>query len=193
MGALKGCLESVLRQSALAPEPDKRGTVTLREKRERGRAAMSVQVTRVPPAATVVSLGRASQHPILRQSQGQSWLRICDYAVFVEHENHCEVVMVELKTTLQKRSDGLEQLRRSLPLAKYLLSVCEVELTASWPCRFGYALLAEKHTNRLSKGRVRPSGTLEATQYEGIDVAVAVGDRFDFGDLTSVTGAVGAR
>ena len=193
MGELKNCLQSVLRQTALAPDPDARGTVTLREKRERGRTAMSVQVASVPATATVISLGRVSQNSILRQSQGKSWLRICEYAVFVEHEDRCEVVMVELKTTLQKRSEGLEQLRRSLPLAKYLLSVCEVELTSSWPCRFSYALLAEKHTNRLNKGRVRPSGTLETTRYEGIDVAVAVGDRFDFGDLTGVIGPVGAR
>ena len=145
---------------------------------------MSVQVTHVPPAATVISLGRASQHAILQPSQGQSWMRICDYAVFVEYQDRCDIVLVELKTTLRSRSEGLEQLRRTLPLAKYLLSVCEVELTSSWPCRVSYALLAEKYTDRLSKGRVRLARTPVTTQYRDIEVAVAVGMRFDFGDLT---------
>ena len=112
-------------------------------------------------------------------------MKICDYILINEGADDCEVVMVELKSTLQKRQDGLEQLRRSLPIAKYLLAVCEVELQRTWPCRFRYALLAEKRTNRLDKQPIRPSAQLSTEDYEDINVTVGVGTRFDFGALTT--------
>ena len=89
----------------------------------------------MPSTATVVSLQRASQHPILQDARGRSWNKICDYMLVDEGAADCAITMVELKTTLQNRSEGLEQLRRSLPMAKYLLTVCEVERRRSWPCR----------------------------------------------------------
>lgn len=110
---------------------------------------------------------------------------ICDYILINEGADDCEVVIVELKSTLQKRQDGLEQLRRSLPIAKYLLAVCEVEMQRTWPCRFRYALLAEKRTNRLDKQPIRPSAQLSTEGYKDINVTVGVGTRFDFGALTT--------
>ena len=160
--------------------------MTLSESREMGRSSMHVRVSHVPSTTTVVGLGRkASQHSILRESPGESWLKICDYILINEGVDDCEVVMVELKSTLQKRQDGLEQLRRSLPIAKYLLAVCEVELQRTWPCRFRYALLAEKRTNRLDKQPIRPSAQLSTEGYKDINVTVGVGTRFDFGALTT--------
>lgn len=142
---------------------------------------MQVRVTQVPSTATVISLAKGSQHPILRESKGQSWLKICDYVLVDEGEDGCRITMVELKSTLQKRSEGLEQLRRSLPLAEYLMGVCEVELQRSWPRRFNYALIAEKRTNRLNKQPVRPHADMKMEDYMGIRVSVGVGTRFDFG------------
>ena len=112
-------------------------------------------------------------------------MKICDYILINEGADDCEVVMVELKSTLQKRQDGLEQLRRSLPIAKYLLAVCEVESQRTWPCRFRYALVAEKRTNRLDKQPIRPSAQLSTEGYKDINVTVGVGTRFDFGALTT--------
>ena len=78
---------------------------------------------------------------------------------------------------------ALEQLRRSLPLAKYLLSVCEVELQRSWPRQFNYALIAQKRANRLDKQPVRPRTYVETEDYKGIRVSVRVGTRFNFAAL----------
>ena len=93
--------------------------------------------------------------------------------------------MVELKTTLQEDSYGLEQLRRSLPLAKYLLSVCEVELQRSWSLQTNYALIAEKRVERFDKQAVRPRPYVETEDYKGIRVSVRVGTRFDFAALAA--------
>lgn len=144
-----------------------------------------VQVSDVPSTSMVISLQRESQYSILREAQGKSWRKICDYVLVDEGTDGCEVVMVELKKTLQKRSEGLEQLRRSLPIAKYLLTVCEVELRRSWRCQFSYALIAEKRTNRLDKQVTRPIVELSTEEYKDIKVAVGVGKRFDFGTLTA--------
>lgn len=112
-------------------------------------------------------------------------MKICDYMLIDDDAEGCEIMMVELKSTLRKRPEGLEQLRRSLPIAKYLLTVCEVELRRTWPCRFRYALIAEKRTNRLDKQPIRPGAQLSTEDYEDIKVAVGVGTRFDFGVLTA--------
>lgn len=141
---------------------------------------MRVLVSDVPATATVVNLHKVSQHPILQQSPKKLWMKICDYMVIDDREGRCEIMMVELKTTLQKRSEGLEQLRRALPLAKYLLSVCEVQLASSWSCKFSYVLIAEKRTNRLDKQPIRPSLKLETIHHEEIKVVVGIGKQFDF-------------
>ena len=185
MGELKGCLQAILRERAVVAGPDGKGLVTLSERREGGRSSMHVRVGHVPDTTTVISLQKTSQHQILRQSPGRLWLKICDYILVREGADDCKVVMVELKSTLQKRAEGLEQLRRSLPIAKYLLTVCEVELRRSWPCKFSYALIAEKRTNRLDKQRTRPDTQLSTEDYEDIKVAVGVGSRFDFGALVA--------
>ena len=185
MGKLDECLRVILREKAIAPGPNGEGSVTLHEPRERGRRPMQVRLIRVPSATTVISLAKESQHAILRKSTAQSWLKICDYVLVDEREDDCSVTMVELKSTLQKRTEGLEQLRRSLPLAEYLMGVCEVELQRSWPRRFNYALIAEKRTNRLDKQRVRLHTDMRIEDYMGIRVFVGVGTRFDFGALAA--------
>ena len=101
-----------------------------------------------------------------------------------EGESGCEVTLVELKTSMQKRTEGLEQLRRSLPLARYLVAVCEVEQRRSWPCHFNYALIAEKRTNRLDKQPIRHA-PFETEDHEGIRVSVGIGARFNFAKLAA--------
>ena len=146
---------------------------------------MDVQVSRVPITTTVVSLQRESQYSILREAPGKSWKRRCDFILIDEGACDCNVVMVELKSTLGESRDGFEQLRRSLPMAKYILTACEVELQRSWRCRFSYALIAEKRAERLDKQRTRPGTQLSTEDYKGIKVVVGVGTRFDFGALVA--------
>ena len=185
MGELKGCLQAILREAAVAAGPDDEGLVTLSERREKGRSSMHVQVSHVPSTSMVISLQKSSQHPILRASPGKSWMKICDYMLINDGADDCKVMMVELKSTLQKRAEGLEQLRRSLPIAKYLLTVCEVELRRSWPCQFSYVLIAEKRTTRLDKQPTRPRLDIQKEDYGGIKVSVGVGTRFDYAALAT--------
>ena len=144
---------------------------------------MQVQIDDVPSTTTVISLQRENQHSILRDAQGASWRKRCDFILIDEGAGDCKIVMVELKSTLGESLNGLEQLRRSLPMAKYILTACEVELQRSWRCRFSYALIAEKRAERLDKQRTRPGTQLSTEDYEGIKVVVGVGTRFDFRDL----------
>ena len=146
---------------------------------------MLVEIGEVPSTAVAISLAKEGQHPILRASPNQSWRKICDYLLVDEREDGCEITMVELKATLQRRAEGLEQLRRSLSLAKYLLSVCEVELQCSWCARFKYLLIAERRTNRLDKQLLRPRAQVETEDYDGITVSVGVGTRFHFPTLAA--------
>ena len=132
-----------------------------------------------------ISLAKESQHPMLRKSPNESWQRICDYLLVDEGTNSCEITMIEMKSTLQNRTAAFEQLRRSLPLAKYLLSVCEVELRDEWYPRFRYVLIAEKRTNRLNKGPIRPISQIETEDYRGIKVSIRVGTRFNFPTLVA--------
>ena len=183
MGQLNECLQSILRETTLGTRPDEEGRVTLREKVGR-REVMEVLLSSVSAATTVVHLGRAGQHAILEKAQASDWNKICDFVLFEDCGERCRVVMVELKSTLQKRSEGLEQLRRTLPLAKYLLAVCEVELQRSWRCEFSYLLVAQRRTNRLDKQPIRalpePSRTMD---HNGIEVSIAVGTKFNVAEL----------
>ena len=186
MGQLNECLESILRETRLGNGPDEEGRVRLRERTGRkGGDVMEVLLSSVSAATTVVRLGKgASQHAILKDARASNWNKICDFVLFEDRAERCRVVMVELKSTLQKRSEGLEQLRRTLPLAKYLIAVCEVELQRSWRCEFSYLLLAQRRTNRLDKQRIRAvPEPLPRTMHHGIEVSIAVGAGFNVAEL----------
>ena len=177
---LKGCLTRILRSDLLADEPTQEGEVTLRE----CQAKMSVKITGVSSSYTTIRLtGHLSA---LKSGPGCGWNQICDYLLIDDLGDECRVILIELKKTLQDRNKAFEQLRRSLPMADYLLSVCGVELRASWPCTVSYVLIAEKQTNRLDKQRVRPRpGLPDPEPYDGIEVSVFVGATVKAADLAA--------
>lgn len=183
MGKLKECLRSILNEKrAAVTSPDKSGLLILSE--DRDDLQMMVEVRQVPSTTTAIRLPQSTEHAILRQSRGAFWLRSCDYLLVDEGERECRVAMVELKSDLHKDGRGLEQLRRTLPLAKYILSVCEVELQCSWHHRFNYVLIAEK-SGRFDKQRARshPHPQVETRDHEDIEVGVGVGTQFNFSSL----------
>ena len=184
VGKLEECLRSILNERrAVITSPDERGLLTLSE--ERGDdLQMKVELRQVPSTTTAIRLPDSTEHAILRQSRGALWLRSCDYLLVDEGKRECRVAMVELKSDLHKGGRGLEQLRRTLPLAKYILSVCEVELQCSWHHRFNYVLIAEKG-GRFDKQRARsrPHPQVETQDHEDIEVGVGVGTRFNFSSL----------
>ena len=184
MGKLEECLRSILNERrAPITSPDQNGLLTLREDRGDD-LQMKVEVRQVPSTTTAIRLPESTAHSILRQSRGKSWLKSCDYLLVDEGERECRVAMVELKSQLHQDDRGLEQLRRTLPLAKYILSVCEVELQCSWCHRFNYVLIAEKG-GRIDKQRARsyPHPQVETRDHENIEVGVGVGTQFNFSSL----------
>ena len=186
MGKLEECLRSILSErSAVITSPDEKGLLTLSEDRGDD-LQMKVELRQVPSTTTAIRLPESTEHSILRQSRGALWLRSCDYLLIDEGERECRVAMVELKSDLHKDGRGLEQLRRTLPLAKYILSVCEVELRHKWHYRFNYVLIAEK-SGRLDKRwtRSRPNPQVEMRDHDDIEVGVGVGTQFNFSSLVA--------
>ena len=188
MGQLNECLQSILADANIGTGPDEEGRVRLRERVDGGKGPkemMEVLLSSVSAATTVVHLGRKpGQHAIPKKARASDWNKICDFVLFEDCEERCRVVLVELKRTLQKRLEGLEQLRRTLPLAKYLIAVCEVQLQRSWRCEFSYLLVAQTRTNRLDKQPVHArSEPLKTMRHRGIDVSISIGARFDVSEL----------
>ena len=181
-GDLKRCLTCILRSELLADGPTQEGEVTLRERQ----ANMKITITGVSSTITTIRLSRTSHLSALASDGDGGWNQICDYLLIDDLGDECRVILIELKKTLQDRTKAFEQLRRSLPMADYLLSVCGVELRTSWSRIVSYVLIAEKQTNRIDKQRVRPQPALRSREpYDGIEVSVFVGATVSATDLAA--------
>ena len=179
---LKRCLMRILRSKLLADEPTQEGEITLRERQ----ANMKITLTGVSSTITTIRLSRTGHLSALASDGNGGWNQICDYLLIDDLGDKCHVILVELKKTLQDRNKAFEQLRRSLPMADYLLSVCSVELRTSWPRTVSYVLIAEKQANRLDKQRVRPQpGLRKRESCDGIEVSVFVGTKANAADLVA--------
>lgn len=179
---LKRCLTRILRSKLLADEPTQEGEITLRERQ----ANMKITLTGVSSTITTIRLSRTGHLSALASDGNGGWNQICDYLLIDDLGDKCHVILVELKKTLQDRNKAFEQLRRSLPMADYLLSVCGVELRTSWPRTVSYVLIAEKQANRLDKQRVRPQpGLRKRESCDGIEVSVFVGTNANAADLVA--------
>lgn len=187
---LKRCLTRILRSGLLEDEPTQEGEITLRERK----AKMKVTITGVSSTITTIRLNNRTGHLSALASDGSGgWNQICDYLLIDDLGDKCHVILVELKKTLDGSYKAFEQLRRSLPMADYLLSVCGVELRTSWPRTVSYVLIAEKQvaekrTNRLDKQPVRPRPELRdrgSYDYHGIEVSVFVGTTANAADLVA--------
>ena len=183
-GDLKKCLTRILRPEHLAGEPTQEGEVTLRERQ----ANMKITLTGVSSTITTISFHRTGHLSALASGGSGGWNQICDYLLIDDVGDECHVILVELKKTLQEdTSKAFEQLRRSLPMADYLLSVCGVELRASRlrPV-VSYVLIAEKEADRLDKQPVRPRpGSRKREPHKGIEVSVFVGATVNAADLVA--------
>ena len=186
---LKRCLTRILRSKLLADEPTQEGEITLRERQ----ANMKITLTGVSSTITTIRLSRTGHLSALASDGSGGWNQICDYLLIDDLGDKCHVILVELKKTLDGSYKAFEQLRRSLPMADYLLSVCGVELRTSWPRTVSYVLIAEKQVaekrmNRLDKPPVRPRPRLrdrESYDYDGIKVSVFVGTTANAADLVA--------
>ena len=168
-------LEDVLRADKLQKikyrDGNLKGDVVLKEPN----AKMSFEVTSLPISSTVVEIGRL-QH--LSGMENGPWKKICDYLLVIPTtENLWSAVLIEMKKTLAGEEQAKEQLRRSIPVVKYLESLCAIESHRDWEVIMRYVVVAEKRA-RLDKDRIRPDTgpPPRREEYKGISVAIVVGD-----------------
>ena len=183
-GDLKKCLTRILRSELLAGEPTQEGEITLDE----CQPEMKMRVKIISVSSSITTIRLASHLSALKSGRGCGWNQRCDYLLIDDLGDECHVILIELKKTLQKdTSKAFEQLRRSLPIADYLLSVCSVELRASLlrPV-VSYVLIAEKEADRLDKQPVRPRpGLRKREPHKGIEVSVFVGTTANAAEFTT--------
>ena len=152
-------------------------SVVLRE-----RKVMKVEVLDLSPGAAVVRLDRIGSLSGLHDG---IWKRSCDYMIVSPSGDGVHVLFVELKRTLTDETAYLEQLRRSLPLLKYLLWICRIECRSD-PGRLEvrYAVIAARGSPRLDKQPVRRPGSPQIKKYKDIEVSLhIVGQRIGFDRL----------
>ena len=100
---------------------------------------MDVEVADIPPELTTVDM---RQIGCLSGLKSGNWKKICDYLLVFNQGNKDCAIFVELKNRLyEDKTDGMEQLRRSLPFLEYLCSVSEIQY---------------RSTNRVPSLRIKP-------------------------------------
>ena len=159
---LATCFQKVLDKNILGSRKPC-GSFVLREK-----GVMKVEVSGLAADGLVVRLSRIGSLSGVRNGP---WKRGCDYMVISRVAESTRVLFVELKRTLTEKPKGLEQLRRSLPLLKYLCSLCRIECGADpKQLKIRYVLIAKRGNPRFDKQPVRQNGTPQKKQHKEIKV-----------------------
>ncbi len=157
------------------------GEVPLKEHR-----VMKVIVAGLPDDATVIDLDRIGSFAGIEPGR---WKQACDYLIVYHDGTQDSALFVELKKTLGDRAtDGHEQLRRSLPILRYLETMCAIHFNAMASRRSAlvrYALIGNRGSRRLDKQRVRARGAPRVEPYKGIQVVSVIGERVAFASLTA--------
>ena len=103
------------------------------------------------------------------------WKKQCDYVVVSPAGSTVRVLFVELKKTLTDNSDGLEQLRRSLPWLKYLRTLCRIECDATLKnSAVRYALIAARGQQRFDKQHVKAGEPALTKSYKGLNITLRI-------------------
>ena len=116
--------------------------------------------------------------------------KVCDYLLVATVDGLGYACFIELKRTLTDETDAREQLRRSLPMLKYLRTVCEIECETTYDrtaLTIQYSLIATRQSLRIDKRRVRegPNSWPAVESYKDITVRKFVGSRIAFAQLIS--------
>ena len=190
--ALISQLGTILREKFIQQRRAPRGSVTL----EDSQSDMEVKLIRVPMPFLAIPM---SSEPIrgkrtnldpshLPASQDRSDLKkICDYLLIGQSDGNDYAIFVELKKTLREEEDKpKEQLRRSLPILDYLLSVCAVEYgSRGHNLTIRYILIAEQSINTLNKQRVQgeEAEKVQEQTYKSTQITTFVGTSMHFATL----------
>ena len=185
-------LGTILREKFIEQRRAPRGSVTLQD----SQSDMEVRLIRVPMPFLAIPM---SHEPIRgkRTNLDPSHLpalqdrgdlkKICDYLLIGQLDGNDYAIFVELKRTLREEEDKpKEQLRRSLPILDYLLSVCTVEYgSGEHNLTMRYILIAEQSINTLNKQRVQgeEAEKVQEQTYKSTQITTFVGTSMHFATL----------
>ena len=163
-------LETILRQRCIERLEETDDTVILKERD--AKAKMKVEVAGISKPFLAIRLNKLSHLSALKEGD---WNQICDYLLIGQSHGRAYAIFVELKKTLRGEEKPKEQLRRSLPVLKYLLSVCEVEAErefGDWKSNLTlrYVLIAEQLSGMLDRQGVLVSPEGEQEMYRSIRI-----------------------
>ncbi len=167
-------LKSILAENALISyEPS--SEVVLKEE------VTELAVTQMPPDVVVINMDVVGHLPGTRRGVLK---RICDFLLVRSSDGEDYAIFVELKETLKENKKGMEQLRRSLPILKYLVSACHIhgdeKNKSRWTPGIRYYLIGMKNSRKLDKQPVRPRRRVQKEEYKDIDVHTYLGGRVSF-------------
>ena len=162
-------LEAVLGSQFLQRPKAPSGVVTLRDHQSR----MEVELTGVSAPFLAIRISPRMHMRGLRDRPDVK--KSCDYLLIGQWDGSHYVIFVELKNKLREEEEAKEQLRRSLPIWKYLLSVCEVEAEREFGDRqsnptLRYVLIAEQLSGMLDRQGVLVSPEGEKEIYRSIRI-----------------------
>ena len=159
------------------------GKIILRERQAR----MSVEVTSDRSLMSALNMSRIGHLSAICERRG--FKRVCDYFLVASIHGTCHGVLIELKKTLGSSNDYREQLRRSLPVVKYLVSIVEVEYEQDFTeLEVSYVSIFERLSRRFDKQhlRVPKQSLIESEDWKSIKIRKLLGCRLYFEDLISV-------
>ena len=162
-------LETVLMPQFLQRPKTPSGVVTLRDHQSK----MEVELIGVSTPFLAIRMSKLMHMRALRDHPDVK--KICDYLLIGQSDDSDYVIFIELKDKLREKDDPKEQLRRSLPVLKYLLSVCEIEAEHDFndwksDLTLRYVLIAEQSSGRLDRQGVRISPKGEQEIYRSIPI-----------------------
>ena len=147
------------------------------------KTVQTVQLVGAPKGVAVLKMrqrGGIDHLPVFKTSELKL---VCDYLLIAQFDGRVHAIFVELKKTLTQEQRPREQLRRSLPLLDYLLSVKEVDCGGADvrpDLKTSYVLIGEKISERIDKQRTRLKPGLEKERHESIEIRAGVGTAFPF-------------
>lgn len=181
MVSLESGLQAVIKSAALVKASED-GKITLHERQARMWVQVDSGQTRMV-ALNMSKIGHLSaicEHRELR--------KVCDYFLIARIHRTCYIVLIELKKTLGSSNSFREQLRRSLPIVKYLVSVVEIEYEQNiTELEICYASIFERISRRFDKQplRVSKQSLLDSEDWKSIKIRKFLGSRLYLEDLIS--------
>lgn len=162
------------------------GVLCLREKR----ANMRFKVAEPPVSIIAIHVEKVGHLPGVQKDHLK---RICDYLLIAHIRGQSYAVFIEMKKTLTHEENPKEQLVCSLPILRYLQSMCTVEYgfsDSASQAKAYFWIVGEKRSARFDKQPVRanPRKRIDRVSHKGTDIAMFVGPQMSFADLAKPVG-----